>query len=259
MKVMIFDLKGPFAHFRKIYTNSSSLSYSLPPRTTLAGIIAAILGWERDSYYEVMSSKKVGIAVQKITQTRKIIQTLNYIKISDDKKNKTNKINISLLSPREGHTQIPFEIICGEPEIRYRVYLKSENADIYEGLKKALQEEKSVFPIYLGAAPFSGVFEWVGEGELKQDDSREAKEIFTPVDVNCIEKLMWQDMQQECMLVKDRMPVDFLEGRYPVNTKSYLYDDRGGSIKVVLKPEAECFEVNYKDKDKQVSEHILFY
>lgn len=249
MKVIIFDLKGPFAHFRKIYTNSSSLSYTLPPRTTLAGIIAAILGWERDSYYEIMNSEKLGLAVRKMNNTRKIMQTLNYIKAT----------SASHLAFPEDHTQIPFEIICGDPEIRYRVYFKSEDTGIYEELKQALKSSKSVFPVYLGAAPFSGVFEWIGEGELIQDTSKEIKEIFTPVDVNLIEKLIWQDIQKECMLVKDRMPVDFTSERYPVNTKGYLYDDKGGSLKVRLKPEAVCFKVNYEDKDKEMSEHILFY
>ena len=43
-KILIFDIKGPMAHFRKFYTNSSSLSYLFPPRTVVAGIIAGILG-----------------------------------------------------------------------------------------------------------------------------------------------------------------------------------------------------------------------
>lgn len=250
MKVIIFDLKGPFAHFRKIYTNSSSLSYSLPPRTTLAGIIAAILGWERDSYYEKMSSQKAGLAVRKINSTRKIMQTLNYIKATSPS---------HLANFKEGHTQIPFEIVCGDPEIRYRVYFKTGDTETYKALTEALKSGRSVFPVYLGAAPFSAVFEWIGEGELEQESCADVKEIFTPVDVNLVEKLMWQEMQKECMLVKDRMPVDFTSERYPVNTRSYLYDDRGGGVKVKLKPEAVCYRVYYAEKDKKTSEQILFY
>lgn len=250
MRVIIFDLKGPMAHFRKIYTNSSSLSYSIPPRTTLAGIIAAILGWERDSYYEEMSSAKVGLAVCKVNPTRKIMQTLNYMKA-------TSPSHLATFS--EGHTQIPFEIICGEPEVRYRVYFRTEDEEVYEKTKNALKNGRSVFPIYLGAAPFSGIWEWIGEGDMDKDTSREVKEIFTPVDVNLIEKIIWQEMQNESMLVKDRMPVDFTKERYPINTKSYLYDDKGGSIKVKLKEEAFCFKVSYKKEDKEISEHILFY
>ncbi|SHG49828.1 CRISPR-associated protein Cas5h [Thermosyntropha lipolytica DSM 11003] len=250
MRVIIFDLKGPMAHFRKIYTNSSSLSYSIPPRTTLAGIIAAVLGWERDSYYEKMHSEMVGLAVRKINPTRKIMQTLNYIKATSP----SHLANFS-----EGHSQIPFEIICGEPEVRYRVYFRTEDEEVYEKTKNALKSGRSVFPIYLGAAPFSGVWEWIGEGELEKDVSQEVKDIFTPIDVNLIAKIVWQEMQKDSMLVKDRMPVDFTQERYPLNTKSYLYDDKGGSIKLKLKEEALCFKVSYKDKEQETCEHILFY
>ena len=51
MDLLVFDISGKFAHFRKYYTNSSSLTYLVPPRTSIYGLIAGILGLERDSYY----------------------------------------------------------------------------------------------------------------------------------------------------------------------------------------------------------------
>lgn len=59
-KVLIFDIKGPMAHFRKFYTNSSSLSYLVPPKTVVAGLIAGLLGLpserhtkdKEETYYE---------------------------------------------------------------------------------------------------------------------------------------------------------------------------------------------------------------
>lgn len=80
MKFLVFDLKGKFAHFRKFYTNSSLLSYLVPPRTVIEGVVAAILGFERDSYYEELLAENLLIAVQKIERTYKIVQTVNYIK-----------------------------------------------------------------------------------------------------------------------------------------------------------------------------------
>ena len=65
MRGVIFDIESKYAHFRKVYTNSSSLTYSVPPRTTLEGIIAAILGYERDTYYKMLDSSSVNIAVKK--------------------------------------------------------------------------------------------------------------------------------------------------------------------------------------------------
>ena len=58
MKIIVFDIKGKFAHFRKFYTNSSSLTYGIPPRTAICGILAAILGLERDSIMKSLVLRK---------------------------------------------------------------------------------------------------------------------------------------------------------------------------------------------------------
>ena len=63
MKLLIFDIIGKFAHFRKYYSNSSALSFGAPPRTTICGMVAAILGMEKDSYYSIMNLEKCKIAV----------------------------------------------------------------------------------------------------------------------------------------------------------------------------------------------------
>ena len=55
MEILAFNIRGKFAHFRKFYSNSSALSYFIPPRTTIIGLIAGMLGLERDSYYEDFS------------------------------------------------------------------------------------------------------------------------------------------------------------------------------------------------------------
>ena len=73
MEVLIFDLSGKMAHFRKYYTNSSSLTYYFPPRTVIIGLIAGLIGKERDSYYEIFSKDKayVGISIKSNIQSRR--------------------------------------------------------------------------------------------------------------------------------------------------------------------------------------------
>ncbi|MCX8153608.1 MAG: CRISPR-associated protein Cas5, partial [Candidatus Bathyarchaeota archaeon] len=62
IKLVVFDAKCFFAHFRKHFSTTSSLSYSFPPRTTIAGMMAAILGYDRGAYYTTFSSEKCRIA-----------------------------------------------------------------------------------------------------------------------------------------------------------------------------------------------------
>jgi len=249
MQVIIFDLTGCFAHFRKIYTNSSSLSYSLPPRTTVAGIIAAVLGLERDSYYENLSSGNLNIAVRSINPTRKLVQSVNYMKVTSKQ---------HFINPKE-HTQIPFEIICGTPDIRYRIYAQIKEEDLYIQFKNRLENRCCVFPPYLGTAPFMAHIEHVGEGRLKNADTSEFTTITTPVDINLIEELDFNQFFNDSVLVKDKMPVDFTSERYPINTKTYLYEDKGKGLRVKLKNAEACHKVVYSWNGKNLEDNIVFY
>ena len=78
-KVVVFDIKSKLAHFRKINSNSSSLTYIVPPRTTILGIIAGILGRERDSYYTDKDFEEMKIGVEPICPHRVMTQTINYL------------------------------------------------------------------------------------------------------------------------------------------------------------------------------------
>ncbi|MEM2112230.1 MAG: CRISPR-associated protein Cas5, partial [Candidatus Bathyarchaeia archaeon] len=79
INLIVFDAKCFFAHFRKHFSTTSSLSYSFPPRTTVAGMVAAMLGYDRDSYYSIFSTDKCRIALQVKTPIRHITSTLNYL------------------------------------------------------------------------------------------------------------------------------------------------------------------------------------
>jgi CRISPR-associated protein Cas5h len=58
-----FDVTADFAHFRKVGNNSAKPSYRIPPRTTLAGMLAGILGLDRDSYYDLFAPSTSAVAV----------------------------------------------------------------------------------------------------------------------------------------------------------------------------------------------------
>lgn len=44
---LIFDLSGPFAHYKRIFATTTALTYPLPPKASLYGLVAAILGLEK--------------------------------------------------------------------------------------------------------------------------------------------------------------------------------------------------------------------
>ena len=89
-ELLIFDIIGEYGHFRKYNTTTSPLTYSIPTRTAIAGMLGAILGMERetsDGHYaegfepvqEFFSKEKSGIAVQVMQPVKKenIVLRLN--------------------------------------------------------------------------------------------------------------------------------------------------------------------------------------
>ena len=70
-QVLVFDIWGEYAHFRKYYTTTSPLSYSLPTRTALTGLIGAITGFKKDEYLKHFTKDQAFIAVRLLKPIKK--------------------------------------------------------------------------------------------------------------------------------------------------------------------------------------------
>lgn len=60
---LVFDVFGEWAHFRRYYTTTSPLTFPAPPRTTIIGLLGAILGIDKDQNPESFSPEKCRVAV----------------------------------------------------------------------------------------------------------------------------------------------------------------------------------------------------
>ncbi len=158
--LVIFDLTGAFAMFRKFYTNSSSLSYPFPPRTTLAGLIAGLLGYERDSYSEDLGPKRCDIAVSVRVPVRRVMQTVNYVLTEGNVWTK----NSGGFDGSAGGIQTPVEWVfpaLGEPRLRYRVFVHYQDQAFAERLSDTLLDGSHIYPPYLGMSECLGDVEHV--------------------------------------------------------------------------------------------------
>jgi len=54
MEVLSFRWSGRFGHFRRAEANRHGLTYPLPPRTAILGLLGAVLGLEKDAPQEVL-------------------------------------------------------------------------------------------------------------------------------------------------------------------------------------------------------------
>lgn len=62
MQLINFQLRGRFAHFLRAEASASALSYPVPPRTVILGILGAILGIPKDEPQVVLEPAKIAIS-----------------------------------------------------------------------------------------------------------------------------------------------------------------------------------------------------
>lgn len=215
-KILVFDIKSKMAHFRKFYTNSSSLSYYFPPKTTVSGMIAALLGMQRDSYYEVLG-EPAKLAVQIRTALRKKLTVVNYLLVKEAED----------IRGRKGGTQIPVEFVLSNDfreGLTYRVYFTHEDKAIYTSLKETLERRIYRYPLYAGITELPATAHYVGEFEGQELTSEEPVPISVPVNVEFIEKiseLMFDKRNKN--VHKDRMPIEFTAERRLKKIGDFLF------------------------------------
>lgn len=205
MKVLIFDLIGKMAHFRKYYTNSSSLTYYFPPRTTINGLIAGIIGLKRDSYYELFSKDKAFVGISIKSKLRKVFQVVNYVWAE----------NVSQLNLSKGqHTQIPVEIVLPlnlDNFIKYRIYFYHTDDKLLNEIHERVRNNKVVYPPYLGITEFLAKIEYV-------DFIEPVIQKVSKVKINSVLRLDYLTegeliKSEQKLYIKERMPYDFDRNR----------------------------------------------
>lgn len=235
-RFIIFDISGEFAHFRKFNTTTSPLTYPVPPRTTLAGMLGAIIGLDRFSFYEIFSRENAFIAVQVINPIRKTSHAFNLI---DTKKSFFNIFN---------RTQIEFELI---QNAHYRIFVSVLNESIYSKLKENISLNRTYFTPYLGLSQFTAKIDFLTEIVGINKESNNYENIITvlnlshcnkenPIAFDYSSKYSSNTMAIEMQLQenKKRIVTEFadvlveLEGN-PIKAfvNNYIYIENFGNIK----------------------------
>lgn len=62
MKTVRFEIQGRFGHFLRAEANASAPTYPVPPRTTVLGLIGAILGLLKDEPQELLEPARIALA-----------------------------------------------------------------------------------------------------------------------------------------------------------------------------------------------------
>ncbi|MEF8848343.1 MAG: type I-B CRISPR-associated protein Cas5b [Candidatus Thermoplasmatota archaeon] len=235
-EVIVLNVKGEYAHFKKIFTTTSPLTYGIPPRTAVMGLIGAILGYERDKYYEIFNEDNFKIGLKLLNPVKKTRINLNLLKTKDRTE---NLIHYNKNYPEKiERIQVPLEAVK-KPD--YRIYLWLKEKNIRKKLEKKLRRHKSVYTPYLGLSEFIAQFEYIGTKQSAKKTSSE-KKISTVIpgryipNIQIEEKLRYERERipghMKINSEGDRVPSDFIDVVYekkgfPLTIKDVTYHQVG--------------------------------
>lgn len=166
---LVFSITGQWGHFKRIDGNLVKETYRIPPRTTVAGLIAAILGIKRNGYYPLFARGRSAVAVEPTTALRTINMPMNALSTANSSEGLT-KVNsrgggptIAFTDPSYNRQQHNYEILV---EPAYRVYVWFEDEQQLDELEEMLAAGKSHYTPSLGLSEHLASIEYVGRRDV---------------------------------------------------------------------------------------------
>lgn len=231
MEVLSFKIKGKLAHFRKYYANNTAFSFSIPPRTTLMGIVAAALGWPRDSYYDKLSSQHIRFGVRVLSPLKKSFHRLNLLRLRIKSLGDMSTKFSSDFRGEEGRIQTPFEIVSGldisKDEVIYQVYISHHESgkNTFEIVKNHFTNNQSIFNITLGTANFTASICEVETLSVIEETSTDFVLMHSAVPSHFVNDLKFDknEMDNYNFIEEDMLPADFVsDGNREVKSMNRL-------------------------------------
>lgn len=199
-KILVFDVWGDYAHFRKPYTTTSPLTYPFPPRTAICGLIGAIIGLskENNEYLKYFSKQDAFIGIKLLMPIKKTRIAQNLIKTAD-----------SGMFPIKTRTQIKYELIK-DPKYRIYFYHTNNQREIYTELKNKLEEHKSCYTPCLGLSEHIANFQYIDEYSVESliNNFQECVEISTIMPKSLIKIDNFEDGEYFSCVVPNEMQTD---------------------------------------------------
>lgn len=219
--ILIFDVWADYAHFRTYPTTISPLTFSIPPRTAVCGLISAIIGLEKNEYLKYFSKKQADIA----------IRVLNPIKTTRIPINLVDTKNISRMNQIKNRIPTLFEYL---KDAKYRIYFRHENIELYSKTKEFLENHKCVYTPCLGLSENIANFCYIGEKKCKEIITEDS---FIKIDSVIPEPKYSRiniDIEEEKEYDSETMPIVMNEKRVVEEYNNIFFEKNGLSIIVKI-------------------------
>lgn len=225
MKVLVFDIWGDYGHFRKFYTTTSPLTFSFPPPSTIAGILGAIYGTEKNKYLNIFALDKCNLSIKIVNLVKKVRMGINLM----DTKGTNLKVPFS--DKRATRTQIRTEFL---KDPYFRIYFTHNDKEILDNLSKFVKEHKSTYTVSLGLSELLADFKYIGLYDSESISNSKTVEIATPVAAG---NLITDGLEIETgkKYFKEKIPIIMNSERIIEKYDDIIFEPEGKTIKAKLK------------------------
>ncbi len=227
-----FTASGPWGHFRRIEGNIVKQTYRVIPRTTVAGVIAAMLGIERDGYYDLFAPGASLVAIEPVSELRTMKLPMNTLSTASEhlaSLNPHGKLSIKLPDPSKPRQQHNYEVLV-DPAYRIDVWLSDDER--YEQLRSLLESGESYYVPSLGLSEHLATVDYHGEFPITPGPDSETVAIDSTVP-EAVDSIVpepdtrYQIEQTPAFMQRDE------DGRTTSAFVSYAYNPDGGSLRLM--------------------------
>ena len=233
MKIVVFDLYGDYGHFRVPYTTSSPITFPVPPKTALYGIIGAILGYDKNSYLEIFAKERWHFAVSLRKSVSKFQIPENFINT------KAAKMFARMPKNKSCRTQINMDFLKNP---YFRIYVTSDNENELNRLESLLKEHKSVYTPVLGLSECLANFEFIGSFSSEEQMCGDFVEICSILPLS--EQIDINFLQQDKKFLKVHIPTEFNNKRELIESKDFVIEATGKTIDAKVESYISISEIN---------------
>lgn len=219
-KAIIFDVWGRYAHFKKIYVTTSALSYGVPFKTSIYGLIGAIIGLDnrQNDYLNKFNEGNCKIG----------IQVINPIKLQ--------RININLsdsLGPIGDNRKPTMMEFVKNPH--YRIFFSHSDHELFDRLFKKTESKTSVYTPVLGLAHCIANFRLIGLSDLvRSEGDAVINSVLLKSQLISFDQTHWIENEVHIQ-EQDMYPLEMNTRREVIKRDSILFDINGKGIKAKVK------------------------
>lgn len=232
-QILVFDIGSEYGHFRKFNTTTSPLTYSIPTRPAMTGLLGAILGIEREvaagkfrkgvvPLSRLFSKEMAGIGIQLMHPVKKVNVAFNLL---DTEKTASSFFNI------KQRTQIEYELL---KDPFFRVFVSFKDKELFGNLVNYVQNNCTYFTPYLGLSQFTASIQFKGLSIIEPLNSIGFQEVVTAVNLSNanLDDPIQFDRSVEFKYTLDTLPVEMLPDRVVTEYAEVIVETNGRPIKV---------------------------